>query len=153
MRFRRILCPTDFSKHSEEALRFAIALARESGGALSLMHVGLGPGRAADPWVDQHLDEMKRRAEADGVKEVHLLQASGKIADEIVREARRGQDLVVLGTHGRTGLNRAISGSIAEEVVRRSPCPVLAVRSSHHPFLEGLSSSPPITQDIRTVSR
>jgi nucleotide-binding universal stress UspA family protein len=152
MRFRRILCPTDFTKPSQEALRFAIALAKDTGGALSLMHVGLGPGPARARREDGHLADLKRRAEAEGVKDVQVVQAIGKTVDQVLREARRClYDLIVLGSRGRTGVKRAIRRSVAEDIVRRSPCPVLVVRSAHRDLVTGLSSSPPIDlQDIRT---
>jgi nucleotide-binding universal stress UspA family protein len=119
-----ILFPTDFSETSEGAGRFARDLAREGGGTLHIVHVV--------PPVTSPADSATRLAEAgrpqgDGVR-VQTALLSGLVAREIVRYARdHGVGLIVMSTHGRTGLSHAILGSVAEAVVRLAPCPVLTV--------------------------
>jgi nucleotide-binding universal stress UspA family protein len=76
-----------------------------------------------------HLEEWRRIATSLGLAEVQAVTAVGEPAAEIVAHARDNAiDLVVVGTHGRTGLTHAIMGSVAERVVRKAPCPVLTVR-------------------------
>ena len=119
---KRILVATDFSELSGAAVKAAADLARQAGGRLTVLHVMM-PGEAS---VTDALiaiaDELR-----NGV-DVETALALGDPAEEIVRHARRHEvDLVVLGTHGRTGVTRALLGSVAERVVRTSCCPVLTV--------------------------
>ena len=119
---KRILVATDFSELSAAAVKVAADLARQAGGRLTVLHVMM-PGEAS---VTDALiaiaDELR-----NGVN-VETALALGDPAEEIVRHARRHEvDLVVLGTHGRTGVTRALLGSVAERVVRTSCCPVLTV--------------------------
>lgn len=122
---RNILVATDFSPFSDQAIRAALALARHFGATLHLLHVvHHAPERAAA------LDRLGALAEAqaDGVPFTASV-AWGRPAPEIVRYAAREQmDLIVVGTHGRTGLAHAIMGSVAEAVVRTAPCQVLTIR-------------------------
>jgi nucleotide-binding universal stress UspA family protein len=147
---RKILVPVDFSEPSREALRFACDLARRYEAQVTLLHAYQLPGYAfpegylvAGPasvndllgLVDKALAEARREAEAEGVK-VETRAVMGVAFAEIVRAAREGGfDLVVMGTHGRTGLKHALLGSVAEKVVRKAPCPVLTVRPSGHTFV------------------
>lgn len=79
--------------------------------------------------AQRHLDEWRAAAEGLGAPRVETAKEAGEPAAEIVAFAReRGVDLLVLGTHGRTGLEHALMGSIAERVVRKAHCPVLTVR-------------------------
>lgn len=145
MSLRKILVPVDFSQHSHEAIRWAVDLARRYDPAsLTLAHVnqpipwptspdGL-PVLTADLMtrlradLEAALEGARREAAAGGVV-VDTKLLDGVPATEIVELARRGGfDLIVMGTHGRTGIKHAILGSVAEKVVRRAPCPVLAVR-------------------------
>jgi universal stress protein A len=145
---RKILVPVDFSEHSREALRYACDLAGRYGAALTLLHVLELPPRTAGP--DGYL--LFEAEAGDALREpleqqLHLLQQEltaggttsdarlipGRPASEIVRAAAEGgYDLVVMGTHGRTGLGRALLGSVAERVVRRARCPVLTVHRAAH---------------------
>ncbi len=122
---RNILVATDFSPFSDQAIRAAVALARHFGATLHLLHVvHHAPERAAA------LDRLGALAEAqaDGVSFTASV-AVGRPAPEIVRYAAREQmDLVVVGTHGRTGLAHVVMGSVAEAVVRTSLCQVLTIR-------------------------
>lgn len=146
--FRRILWPTDFSPLAAAALPHALRLAKESGAELVLLHVlslaGLAPfpemsgevwtglARQARATAQRELQkaaaQIKRRAPR---LRVHGLLSAGVPFEEILRAARRRRcDLIVLATHGRTGLRHVLLGSVAENVIRRAPCPVLSVRAA-----------------------
>lgn len=142
--WKRICCPIDFSDASRAAMEVAADLARRMGAELWLLHAYPVPGYTfpdgsvvASPKMLQdlaeaaqrHLDEWRQSAERLGAPRVETAKEAGEPASEIVAFARaRGMDLLVLGTHGRTGLEHALMGSIAERVVRRAHCPVLTVR-------------------------
>jgi universal stress protein A len=122
---RNILVATDFSPYSEQAVRGALALARHFGATLHLLHV---VHRAAERAAA--LDRLGDYAEgqADGVQFTASV-AVGRPEQEIVQYAAREQmDLIVIGTHGRTGLAHVVMGSVAEAVVRTAPCQVLTIR-------------------------
>lgn len=141
---KRILHPTDFSDTSKAALHIAADLARQYGASILVLHVAesLGPenvtfgeaGAQLQPEGYRHRLEtsFEQLVPAAGLGvPVEYLLTEGDSAAEIVREAReRGCDLIVLGTHGRTGLRRLLGGSVAEHVVRLAPCPVLSIRHS-----------------------
>lgn len=143
--WKRICCPIDFSDASRAAMEVAADLARRFGAELVLLHAYPVPGytfpdgsvvaspRMMQELADQaqrHLEEWRVEAERlAGGRQVTGEKAVGEPAAEIVSFASaRGVDLLVLGTHGRTGLEHALMGSIAERVVRRAGCPVLTVR-------------------------
>jgi nucleotide-binding universal stress UspA family protein len=143
--WKRICCPVDFSDASRAALEVAADLARRFGAELVLLHAYPIPGYTfpdgsvvASPRMMQELAEQAQRhleewrADAErlvAAPRVSAERAVGEPAAEIVSFAQgRGVDLLVLGTHGRTGLEHALMGSIAERVVRRAHCPVLTVR-------------------------
>jgi len=137
---RTILHPTDFSPGSEYALRLAALLAKEQGAQLFLLHV-VGPpqaigkvGRFAPPVSEATKDRAWERLlqvwPAKPAAHVQHLLAEGDPAAEILRTAREHHcDLIVMGTHGRTGLNRFVLGSVAEQVVRQAGCPVLTIKA------------------------
>jgi len=146
MNFRTILLPTDFSECAETALAHAADFARQSGARLVCLHVveptvpsvGYGPVVEPLPTADMgvqleesaagELPRLAARAECAGL-EVEEVLAHGEAATEIVRVAReRGADLIVISSHGRTGLGRMLFGSTAESVVRHAHCPVLVVK-------------------------
>jgi nucleotide-binding universal stress UspA family protein len=136
--FRTILYPTDFSHSSAGAYRLACSLAGYHHARLVIAHVlatpvaaYVGGGLVTDP--ASHLQETQRMLErmrpADVTFEVEHRLVGGEPAEEIVRLAGELKcDLIVLGTHGRTGLPRLVLGSVAEQVVRKAPCPVLTVK-------------------------
>lgn len=136
---RTILYPTDFSESSEQAFRLACALARDYGARLVALHVVPPPTvvyaeGVVPPEPEEYLQAMGeklRQLKPRDPKlplEHRLLQ--GDPAAEILRVAEEtGCDVIVLGTHGRTGLARLLMGSVAEQVVRRAPCPVVAVKT------------------------
>jgi nucleotide-binding universal stress UspA family protein len=133
-----ILFPTDFSEQADQAQRMAEALARDHGAHLVILHVmppppvlagemGMmvpeAPELPAEVW--ERLNDLK----PEGVTGVERFLVRGEAASEIVRMAREQKaDLIVMGTHGRTGLGRLLMGSVAECVVRRAACPVLTVK-------------------------
>jgi nucleotide-binding universal stress UspA family protein len=141
--FQKILVPTDFSPHAAAALRLATELAKSNDATLCLVHVydllpsSLPEGMTFyDAATLAHLrDELGRRlvqvrrdALATGVKQVETKLLEGQPHREIVRAAEDGQaQLIVMGTHGRTGIAHVLVGSVAERVVRKSPCPVITV--------------------------
>lgn len=119
---RQILVATDFSDASEHATAVARDYARSFGARLHLLHVAW-PG-------DEQAGRLLMGMEKDLSPHVPVTTAIefGSPAARIVDYARRhGVDLIVVGTHGRTGVSRALLGSVAERVVRTAPCPVLAV--------------------------
>jgi nucleotide-binding universal stress UspA family protein len=136
---RTILHPTDFSGPSEIAFRMACALARDCGARLVVLHVAEFPANVY-PEATRHDDPALRhpalwakvrrlRPPSPEVPVEHRL-ADGDAAEEVLRAAREtGSDLVVMGTHGRTGLRHLLMGSVAERVVRQAPCPVLTVKA------------------------
>jgi len=124
VKLAQVLLPTDFSRASEAAARVARDVALESGARLHLVHVVppvTDPGDSA-----AHLGGLAA-ALGEGLR-VETALLSGRVARNIVSYARdKGVDLIVLGTHGRTGVSHAILGSVAEAVVRSAPCLVLTV--------------------------
>ncbi len=144
MGFRKILCPIDFSPGSREALQQAAELARDSHAPLVLAHVSepatwmTGGEFALAPSVIQdivdaeeaELAKWRTQAKAFGATEIGARFLTGAAWDQIVRAAEGDADidLIVMGTHGRTGLKHVLLGSVAEKVVRHAPCPVLVVR-------------------------
>jgi|SRR5688572_22702685 len=136
--FARILVPTDFSAASEAALAHGRGLANHFGAALHLMHVGENPfmravamdrralEEAAVRRLEEHLTDADRRRGS-----LAIFEQSDEPAPEILRYANAAKiDLIVMGTHGRTGLARMVLGSVAEAVVRTAPCPVLTVHAT-----------------------
>jgi universal stress protein A len=122
----QVMVATDFSACSSEAARVAAEYARKLGARLHIVHVVLP---SSDP---ASRSELSRLAEELSriVPVVTAVESGISAADQIVRYAdRHGVDLIVLGTHGRTGVSRALVGSVAERVVRTAPCPVLTVPS------------------------
>lgn len=136
---RTILFATDFSSASDEALPHAEALARQAGARLLIVHVEEPPlayGGGELYYGIPEPDSARILAMLEAVKPaskdlpyVHRM-ALGDPAAEIVRlAADEGAELIVLGTHGRTGMLRFLMGSVAEAVVRRATCPVMVYRT------------------------
>jgi nucleotide-binding universal stress UspA family protein len=144
--FRRILHASDFSPASRPAFRRALDLARANRAGLTIVHVystfipvmgeGYVSGQVYDRMLTDIRTDVQRRlgrlvaqARKKGVR-AKGLALEGIAHDRIVRAARSTRaDLIVLGTHGRTGLGRAFLGSVAARVVTLAPCPVLTVRA------------------------
>ena len=144
MSFRRILVATDFAESAERALACAVQLARRHGAELVLLHVYLDlpayPEITAGQveaiyeeqrrWIESALERRARSARSEGLLARALLR-TGPAASTIVATANdEGADLLVVGTHSRSGLDRLIVGSVAERVVRLATCPVLVVKSA-----------------------
>lgn len=148
MQIRSILLPTDFSECGNYALPFAASLARKFGAAMICVHViepmvpSVGYSGMTEPLpitditdqledsAESELPKIAEREECAGL-EVEELIVHGEAAAEIVRVAKeRNVDLIVVSSHGRTGLGRILFGSTAEAVVRHASCPVLVVKAS-----------------------
>ena len=134
---KRILVPTDFSETSDAALNYGIDLALTFGARLFLVHVPgeTGVNFEADfPMVQfenatrERLETLVSPRDMITLRPEYALRL-GTPADEIVRYAgSREIDLIVMGTHGRSGVAHMVMGSVAEKVVRTAPCPVVTVR-------------------------
>jgi nucleotide-binding universal stress UspA family protein len=142
---KRILHPSDFSIASRSAFRKAIEMAKKNHATLELLHVMtpvvpisgnsyVSPqvydqlAASATAWARKKMEELVKKARAAGVKATSTI-VEGVPADRIVRAVRtRRADLIVMGTHGRTGFSRFLLGSVASRVIATSPCPVLTVR-------------------------
>jgi len=145
--FKKILVPTDFSSASDAAFRYAREIAARFGASVHLLHVIEEPMVAGALGTevflpDAQIHEQLRvdaerqieerlpaplRARLKGTTEIAL----GPTASTIVNVAEDcGADLIVLGSHGRTGMAHLLLGSVAETVVRKAPCPVLTVRTA-----------------------
>jgi universal stress protein A len=134
----RILLPTDFSEFSGEATKYACALAEQFDAELHVLHVLEGQ-EIGDPelreFAEGELKEVLAPTWEEGRKVVKAM-AEGPTFVEIIRYGREHDiDLIVMGTHGRSGLAHVLLGSVAERVVRKSPCPVLTVRPEGHQFV------------------
>jgi nucleotide-binding universal stress UspA family protein len=142
----RILVPTDFSPASDEALEYAKTLGARLGASLHVFHVIEEPEVAGIWGAEVYAAELPRIREAaqraaedrlgqiagteSGRLQLSTEIADGRVAAAIVDVARRRHiDLIVMGTHGRSGVAHLLLGSITERVLRTAPCPVLAVRA------------------------
>ena len=151
---KKILCPTDFSENSEHAMKYALTLAMLSQAELELFHV-------VEPITYPHstelfepvLDEVeltmkmgvafqKQLEDQVAALKEEYPKIEGKLVTgntflEIIQVARDDDvDMIVMGTHGRTGLAHVLIGSVAERVVREAPCPVLTVKHPEHEFVK-----------------
>jgi nucleotide-binding universal stress UspA family protein len=144
----KILVPVDFSPHAERAFHYAKTLAHRLGATLALLHVVEDPfvTGAWSPEVyvpnvpellenlisgaERQLATLKESSAALGLT-AETAVITGRPANAIVEHAKDGGfDLIVMGTHGRTGLSHVVMGSVAERVVRKAPCPVLTMRAA-----------------------
>jgi universal stress protein A len=143
--WNKILCPVDFSDISNRALQLAASLARHFDGALLLVHVvepivapadfTFGPMTSGE--VEDRLVERSKTAVEDLVRTIDL--PPDRVACRVERGRASGQivkvafdersDLIVMGTHGYTGVAHALLGSTAERVLRKAPCPVLTIKA------------------------
>ncbi|HLV19262.1 MAG TPA: universal stress protein [Polyangiaceae bacterium] len=145
---RRILVPVDFSSGSRGALQRAIAFAQKFGARIQVLHVWTSPSAVRPDlmaWMEgsgerpvaeiieqqarQDLEQLVQSVTADARQLIDARLEAGDPVTTIVDIANsEGFDLLVLGTHGRSGLSHLLLGSVAEKVVRAAPCPVLTVR-------------------------
>ena len=148
--FKRILVPVDGSQTATKALQSALQMAKESGGVVRIIHLidanaymGGAGGFVTYPGDDlpgsmrgsgqKMLEDAATLAQTMGVPaETHLFDNfDGRLADVVSDTAKSwNADLVVVGTHGRTGIGRVLLGSGAEQILRQSPVPVLVIRSN-----------------------
>ena len=150
IRITKILYATDFSSHSNQAYFHAVALAEKHGASLTIVFVydpGLAKGQKADD-REHWRSQLEQIRPVDASIPVHHVFLEGDPAGEIVRYATdAGIDLIVMGTHGRTGLERMLLGSVAEQTLRGAPCSVLVVKlprgvPAAEPSHVGLAASP-----------
>jgi nucleotide-binding universal stress UspA family protein len=151
-RFRTVLVAADFSGPSEEAFRAACALANDPEARLLVLHVAdpnwvtegpvylgqqvvfFSPAERGPEWVASLKGRLRAAYAPDRHVDVEYQVREGEVAGEILRASEEiGCDLIALGTHGRTGLRRLLTGSVAEAVLRRATRPVLALRAAEPP--------------------
>jgi universal stress protein A len=149
MSFKKILCAIDFSECSYAAMGTSAQLAAESGATLTLVHVWQPPIRTRNSAAlladdlhaefvaecDKALEKAKAQVVAQGAPKVETKLLAGVAWDCLVKEAASDPtyDLIVVGTHGRSGIEHVLVGSVAEKVVRHAPCPVLVARRRVEP--------------------
>ena len=149
---KRILCPVDFSESSDHACRYAVAFASSFNSELTLLHV-VAPPIAALP--GDHLVPDMMQADIEAIAEASRNRLAQQVGDfeqegldvqskvvsgipflEVIRFSKEWDaDLIIMGTHGRAGLQHLLIGSVAERVVRKAPCPVLTVKHPQHEFV------------------
>lgn len=152
--FNKILAPTDFSDDSKLALSYAIELAQKFGSELILLHVDqpLAPVMIGDlsPGLDmgtvnriaeeqrlmalKELDQVTARLRESAIKSRSLMRVGAPFLEIIHTAQNENVDLIVMATHGRTGLAHVLMGSVAERVVNKASCPVLTVRHPDRKF-------------------
>jgi len=153
---KRIMVGIDFSEYSREAARYAAFLSQKLGAEIDFVHVctmpafaNTGYGSYAPLQVNEyvcrqkeieaeHVNELKRFVAEFETPELKLsyFVLTGNPQAEILRHAVDRQiDLIVVGSHGRTGLSQILIGSVAEKILRRARCPVLTVKLSHQDFV------------------
>jgi nucleotide-binding universal stress UspA family protein len=144
----KILVPIDFSEHSQKALRYALAFAAQFDAEVALVHIveqmvypgdWMYPPLAASDFAAEKREQMIERLRAldagSGVRTHHVVRL-GRAWQEVIEIAREQKsDLIILATHGYTGLKHVLLGSVAEKIVRHAPCPVLSVRADERDFL------------------
>jgi len=145
---KKILCPIDHSDCSKEALKYAVSFAMKDESKLYMLHVidirsfsesidAMTPQIPDDETIKQLktklLDCIPEEIRDD--MNVEALVVQGIPFVEIIRTARENDiDMIVIGSHGRTGIAHMMLGSVSEKVVRKAPCPVLTVKPSNHKF-------------------
>jgi universal stress protein A len=156
LELKKVLVPTDFSANSEKALMYAVRLAQRNNSSLILFHVVQPPEFVRQLAQDysyesneatreqcelairlskEGLEKLSQAARGSNIK-IETLQRLGVPYEEIVKIAKESEvDLIVIGTHGYTGLKHFLLGSTVERVVRVAPCPVLVVRQEERDFL------------------
>jgi universal stress protein A len=147
---RKILVPLDFSAHSRKALNYAVKLAGQFGSEVTIINI-VAPviyaegmvlpaamenlDRVSEEHAQAELDKIAEEVRSHNVKcDTHVLL--GHPSDEIVNYAKKHEtDLLLITTHGRTGLQHFLLGSTAERILRHAPCPVMVVRDQEHEFV------------------
>ena len=148
MKIKKILCPVDFSEISVNALDYAVFLASHHHAELLLLHVVehlhefehyqilvFTPQEISEKMEKNAYEELNKLAKSiKNTLKVETLIRQGKAFVEIIKTAKeKDMDLIVMGSHGRTGISHMLMGSVAEKVVRKANCPVLIVRDKNTP--------------------
>lgn len=150
---KHVLVPTDFSETSDLALKYGKAFAAAFGATLHVVHIieepygqpwaveayGFSLAALQDEWIKEARSRMDTILSEDERKSLTAVTTTvlGHPVMEILRYAKDNAiDLIVMGTHGRGPLGKVVMGSVAERLVRKSPCPVLTVRSEEREFVE-----------------
>lgn len=163
LKVERILCPTDFSDFSERAFDYGLSLARQYNAQLYLLHIVrpviIGyPEYAIPDSVNEFYGELREHAEEQlrefakvhnkGGVHTTVVVEEGVVTESILDFAQENAvDMIVMGTHGRRGLQRLTLGSVTERVLRKAACPVLAVRRPAHDFVVPGSKVEPVHLD------
>ena len=153
IKLNRVLIPTDFSNFSAPAMQYGMAIAARFDAEVHLLHIVPDPAMLVPEAAAFSVESMQ--AQSDDLKDQAML-ALKKLPEDgwsdskpVVREVRIGAafieiieyareldiDLIVIGTHGRSGLMHVLMGSVAERIVRKAPCPVLTVKPEGHQFV------------------
>lgn len=149
---KRILVPTDFSKPSQNALTYAAAFAEKFGAELHLLHVvqdlalfipdmvtvtpPIGPTvEQLTAGVRVAFERLVKENKLEKFKTTHFVREGTPFYEIIQYAKEKDIDLIIMGTHGHSGLAHVLMGSVAEKVVRKAPCPVLTVRDPEHEFV------------------
>ncbi|PWW81830.1 MULTISPECIES: universal stress protein [Prosthecochloris] len=149
IKIRRILCPVDFSEASRKAVRYAHEFAKGMGASLVLLNVVEPRPMAVDMSLSyvpleedlekaakEDLEEIIRTEREKGI-EVQADVQIGTPSETILEKAEElDVNLIIVGSHGKTGLSRILMGSVAESVVRKAKCPVLIVKAEEKEFIE-----------------
>lgn len=152
IRLNRVLVPTDFSEFSRLAVTYACAMAERFGAQLHVLHVVPDPTMLVPEAAVFSVESMQAQSDrlvTDAQKLLRQIPEGWQGSQPVIRDVRVGAafleiidyaksqdiDLIVIGTHGRSGLSHILMGSVAERVVRAAPCPVLSVKPSGHQFV------------------
>jgi nucleotide-binding universal stress UspA family protein len=141
---KKVLVPIDFSDYSKSALKYAVNFAKTFNAEIILVYVvepviyppDFSMGQIAMPsinaeWDDRAKDELQKLAKSDitGTENVKTVIKTGKPFIEIIETAKEEDvDIIIIATHGHSGVEHILFGSTAEKVVRKAPCPVLTLR-------------------------
>jgi nucleotide-binding universal stress UspA family protein len=136
--FHRILCPIDFSAASRRALLHALGIAGQHESAITVLHVQSAFALAAQAEAGLYVNVMPSAQDAlvdfvaktadDTHHEISMVSTTGDVVETIIDQAEReSSDLIVMGTHGRSGVARVLLGSVTERVLREAPCPVMTI--------------------------
>src|SRR5215213_11367726 len=139
--FHRILCPIDFSEASRRALVHAFAVARRHDSSITALHVQSAFALAAQPEAGLYVDVLPSVHDAladfvaktinDERDRTTLVSTTGEVVEGIIEQAEReSSDLIIMGTHGRSGIARVLLGSITERVLREARCPVMTIAAA-----------------------
>lgn len=147
--FKKILCPVDFSEFTDEILEYALDIAKKYNAELHLIHIIPNLNyftpyesfftpenlvvveKNMETEVNKDFDDLMKKINVPAKKIIKNGTAFVEIIDYVRKESI---DLIIMGTHGRTGLEHILIGSVAERVVRKAPCPVLTVRPKSRQF-------------------